>query len=146
MLEEDALVSVRLTHFRFKPLFRITNNTAKNKNEDFVVNPEILSLHPLATSLDRYRVMGEIKKYLEFNQVDEKVVTTLLPLFPNIVSLTLWVPKLKDLNAIKTFPIPEQLFLDVDNVEKSYLNALLIRFAPRLKILNSGYTPKADGM
>lgn len=141
MLPVEDLISLRLTHFRFKPLLQIV---AKKENKTCIVDSETLCLHPLATSMDRYGALGEITTALVFLQVDEKVVTTLLPLFINIVALELSVPRLKNIQAIKTFPIPELLYLSVQNVRKSYLDALLIRFAPRLKGLESETTPKAD--
>lgn len=141
MLPVEDIVSLRLTHFRFKPLLQIE---VKKKSYKFNVNPLILRLNPLATSMDYYRVSGEIADCLELDQVDENVVTSLMPLFTKMSQLILNVPKLKNIQAIKTFPIPKSLKLIVKNAEKSYLNALLIRFAPRLEVLNSKETPRAD--
>lgn len=137
----DDLVSLHLVHSRFRPLFPIAT---KKHYKVLTVDRKQLQKHPLATSLDRYRALGEICTYLEFSKVTEEAVVAILPWFPHIDTLRLSVPTLKNIEAIKDYPIPKVLELNVKKADKSYLNALLLRFAPRLEELDSKETPNAD--
>lgn len=126
------LRSIRLINYRFKSLAM----RAKRIFEYFEMNPKKLKKFPLATSMPLYKALGKMSKRVTFSSIDEASVNAILPLFAEIDFLVLRELKLKEVNAIHTFPNVRKLDMYMKATGKSYMKALLQKLAPGLEHLN----------